>query len=117
MWDTEAEHLAEICECNFEEEAYKNWKKELYLIAKAHCFKKKDIGKFVIIQNSRRNKNIMPTMYLVDRKKTKDMWWSPSSFLAMIFENESAAKYQAKKYKYNNVRVRRITSTMSNTEY
>ena len=104
---TEAEHLAEICDYDFEEESYEDWEKELYLDAKAHCFSKSDIGKFVVIQNSRRKKNIMPTMFLVDRHKTKSMWWSPSSFLAMVFEKESAAKYQAKRYKYNNARVKK----------
>ena len=101
-YGTEAEHLAEICDYDFEEEPYEDWEKKLYLDAKARCFSESDIGKFVVIQNSRRKKNIMPTMFLVDRHKTKRMWWSPSSFLAMVFEKESAAKYQAKRYKYNN---------------
>ena len=113
---TEAEHLADIDDYDLEE-PYEDWEKKLYLDAKARCFSENDIGKFVIIQNSRRNKNIMPTMFLVDRHKTKRMWWSPSSFLAMIFEKESAAKYQAKRYKYNNARVMKITPAMCNVEY
>ena len=103
-YGTEAEHLSEICDYDFEEQPYEDWEKELYLNAKGHCFSHSDIGKFVVIQDSRRKKNIMPTMFLVDRHKTKRMWWSPSSFLAMVFDKESAAKYQAKKYKYNNAR-------------
>lgn len=119
MWDegTEAEHLAEIGDYYFDEEPYEDWEKELYLMAKGRCFSKSDIGKFVIIQNSRRKKNIMPTMYLVDRHKTKIMWWSPSAFMAMVFEKESAAKFQAKRYKYNNARVKKITLAMCNIEY
>lgn len=116
-YGTEAEHLTEICDYDFEEESYEDWEKELYLDAKAHCFSKSDIGKFVVIQNSRRKKNIMPKMFLVDRHKIKSMWWSPSSFLAMVFEKESAAKYQAKRYKYNNARVKKITPAMCNIEY
>ena len=42
---------------------------------------------------------------------------SPSSFLAMVFEKESAAKYQANRYKYNNARVKKITPAMCNIEY
>ena len=115
-YGTEAEHLADIDDYDFEE-PYEDWEKKLYLDAKARCFSESDIGKFVVIQNSRRKKNIMPTMFLVDRHKTKCMWWSPSSFLAMIFEKESAAKYQAKRYKYNNARVKKITPAMCNVEY
>lgn len=130
-YGTEAEHLADIEDYDFEEayedwercytfnakarcfsEPYDDWEKKLYLDAKARCFSESDIGKFVIIQDSRRKKNIMPTMFLVDRHKTKRMWWSPSSFLAMVFNKESAAKYQAKKYKYNNARVKKITRAM-----
>ena len=135
-YGTEAEHLADIDDYDLEEsyedwersytfdakgrcfsEPYEDWEKKLYLDAKGRCFSENDIGKFVIIQNSRRKKDIMPTMFLVDRHKTKCMWWSPSSFLAMVFEKESAAKYQAKKYKYNNARVMKITSAMCNVEY
>lgn len=121
-YDTEAKHLADIDDYDLEE-AYEDWEKNLD--AKARCFSESDIGKFVVIQNSRfgvvqnskRKKNIMPTMFLVDRRKTKCAWWSPSSFYAMVFEEESAAEYQAKKYKYNNARVKKITPTMCNGEY
>ena len=118
MWDegTEAEHLSEI-DGYFGEEPYEDWEKKLYLDAKAHCFSKNDIGKFVVIQNSRRKRNIMPIMYLVDRHRTKRMWWSPSAFFAMVFEKESAAKFQAKRYKYNNARVKKITLAMCNIQY
>ena len=115
-YGTEAEHLADIDDYDFSE-PYEDWERSYTFDAKARCFSESDIGKFVIIQNSRRKKNIMPTMFLVDRHKTKRMWWSPSSFLAMVFDKESAAKYQAKRYKYNNARVKKITPAMCNIEY
>ena len=93
-YGTEAEHLADIDDYDLEEsyedwersytfdakgrcfsEPYEDWEKKLYLDAKGRCFSENDIGKFVIIQNSRRKKDIMPTMFLVDRHKTKCMWW------------------------------------------
>ena len=110
-YGTEAEHLADIDDYDLEE-SYEDWERSYTFDAKGRCFSENDIGKFVIIQNSRRKKDIMPTMFLVDRHKTKCMWWSPSSFLAMVFQKESAAKYQAKKYKYNNARVMKITPAM-----
>lgn len=115
-YGTEAEHLADIDDYDLEE-PYEDWERSYTFDAKARYFSESDIGKFVIIQNSRRKKNIMPTMFLVDRHKTKRMWWSPSSFLAMVFDKESAAKYQAKRYKYNNARVKKITPAMCNFEY
>jgi hypothetical protein len=88
-----------------------------YVSARGRCFRKEDIGKFVIVQNSRRNKKVMPTMYLVDRNKTQRMWWSPSSIYAMVFEKQSAAEYQAKKYRYNKARVMKISSSMADKEW
>lgn len=61
-YGTEAEHLSEICDYDFENQPYEDWEKELYLNAKGRCFSHSDIGKFVVIQNSRRKKNIMPTI-------------------------------------------------------
>lgn len=83
-YGTEAEHLADIDDYDLEE-SYEDWERSYTFDAKGRCFSENDIGKFVIIQNSRRKKDIMPTMFLVDRHKTKCMWWSPSSFLAMVF--------------------------------
>ena len=45
------------------------------------------------------------------------MWWSPASIYAMIFEKKSAAEYQAKKYKYNKVRIKQITQEMADVEH
>lgn len=59
----------------------------------------------------------MPRMFLVDRRITKRFWWSPDSYYAMIFKKKEAAELQAKKYKYNNVRVKQITENMADAEW
>lgn len=115
---SEAEYLADIYDDNFNNlDTYSLEEKQSYVIAKSHCFSKEDIGKYVVVQNTRRNKNIVSKLYLVDRTKTKQMWWSPASIYAMIFEKKSAAEYQAKKYKYNKVRIKQITQEMADIEY
>lgn len=117
-YDTEAAHLSEIydgAEDFFEPLTIQD--RADYVAAKGRCFKKEDIGKYVIVQNSRRNKKVMPTMYLVDRKITKRMWWSPASYYAMIFEKKSAAEYQAKRYKFNDARVKEIKPYMADIEW
>lgn len=119
---SEAEYLADIYDdiydYNFNNlDTYSSAEKQLYVIARSHCFSKKDIGKYVVVQNTRRNKNIVSELYLVDRTKTKQMWWSPASIYAMIFEKKSADEYQAKKYKYNKVRIKQITQEMADVEH
>lgn len=115
---SEAEYLADIYDDNFNNlDTYSLEEKQSYVIARSHCFSKEDIGKYVVVQNTRRNKNIVSKLYLVDRTKTKQMWWSPASIYAMIFEKKSAAEYQAKKYKYNKVRIKQITQEMADIEY
>lgn len=39
----------------------------------------------------------------------KDFWWSPNTTFTMKFIKKSCAEFQAKKYKYNNVKVIEIT--------
>ena len=115
---SEAEYLADIYDDNFNNlDTYSLEEKQSYVIARSHCFSKEDIGKYVVVQNTRRNKNIVSKLYLVDRTKTKRMWWSPASIYAMIFEKKSSAEYQAKKYKYNKVRIKQITQEMADIEY
>ena len=115
---SEAEYLADIYDDNFNNlDTYSLEEKQSYVIARSHCFSKEDIGKYVVVQNTRRNKNIVSKLYLVDRTKTKQMWWSPASIYAMIFEKKSSAEYQAKKYKYNKVRIKQITQEMADIEY
>ena len=117
-YDTEAAHLSEIYDgCEVYDESYSSADRADYVSAKGRCFNKSDIGKYVVVQNSRMNKKVMPTMYLVDRSKTKRMWWSPDSYYAMVFDNKSAAEYQAKRYKFNKPRVQQITSYMANKEW
>lgn len=118
-YGTEAEHLAEINDFDFDDdfEPYSQEEKRFYVQARGRCFSKEDVGKYVVVQNSRRNKRVMPTMYLVDRAKTKHMWWSPASSFAMVFDKQSAAEYQAKRYRYNKARVKQITLAMANREY
>nr|DAH40217.1 MAG TPA: hypothetical protein [Caudoviricetes sp.] len=48
----------------------------------------------------------------MDRNKTKDFWWSPNTTFAMKFIKKSSAEFQAKKYKYNNAKVVKITKKM-----
>ena len=121
MYDygTEAEHLSEIYDDVqvFEDERYTDFEKRMYIKAKGQCFKKSDVGKYVVAQTPRRNKAVMSVLYLVDRNKTKQFWWSHDSFYAMVFEKESAAQIQAKKYKYNKARVKKITENMANLDY
>ena len=110
--DSETSHLAEIededylCEVNsyilnFGQPQVTKIRK------KNHLFTKDDLGKFVIIQSSRYGD--FRNLYLVDRNKTKDFWWSPNATFAMKFIKKSSAEFQAKRYKYNNVKVIEIT--------
>ena len=115
--DSEASHLAEIededylCEVN----SYTFNFKQSKIKRKNYLFTKDDLGKFVIIQNSKYNN--FKNLYLVDRNKTKDFWWSFNTIFAMKFIKKSAANFQAKKYKYNNVKVIKITKEMLFTNY
>ena len=116
--DTEAAHLSEIYDgCETYSKPYSWSERRDYVNAKGKCFKKKDIGKYVIVQNSRRNRKVMSRMFLVGRGITKRFWWSPDSYYAMVFEKKEAAELQAKKYKYNNVRVIQITENMADAEW
>ena len=117
FYDTEAGHLSEIYDDygSFSEPYSSNERRD-YILAKGYCFRKEDVGKYVIVQNSRRNKKVMPTMYLVDRTLTKRMWWSPASYYAMIFNSKSAAEYQVKRYRYNKPRIMEIKPYMADIE-
>ncbi len=44
-------------------------------------------------------------LFLVDRRRTKSMWWATDIASAMIFEKESAAEIQARKLRYKNPEV------------
>jgi hypothetical protein len=116
--DTEAEHISEIYnDDEIHSKSYSISERKDYIYHKGKCFKDKDIGKYVIVQNSRRNRKVMPKMFLVDRRLTKRFWWSPDSYYAMIFEKKEAAELQVKKYKYNNVSIKQITKDMANIKW
>lgn len=115
---SEAEYLTDTYDYDFNDlDTYSLTEKQFYVIARSHCFSKKNVGKYVVVQNTRRNRNVVSKLYLVDRTKTKQMWWSPASIYAMVFEKKSAAEYQAKRYKYNKARVKQITTEMTDEEY
>lgn len=118
-YDTEAAHLDEMADYDEYSDfgSYSTQDKKLYCKAKSQCFKKSDIGKYVVCQTPRKNKKTVSILYLVDRTKCKDWWWSHDSYFAMVFEKESAAKIQASKYKYNNPRVKQIAPAMANLHY
>lgn len=115
---SEAEALSEIYD-GFEGgfEPYSKSDRRDYVDAKSRTFKKSDVGKFVVIQKPRRKRGVVSVLYLVDRSLTKRFWWSPDSFYAMVFENESTARIQASKYRFNKASVRQITSSMADKEW
>lgn len=114
FYDTEAAHLAEIYDddcCVFQ--PYSTDEKREFVAEKEHRFKKQDVGKFVIVQMARRNKRVMDRLYLVNRSITKRFWWSHDARYAMVFNDKTAAEFQAKRYKYNKVKVVEIKSHMT----
>lgn len=117
FWDTEAGHLTEIYDgaegrIYDDFEPYSTAEKRAYIAAKERRFKKEDIGKFVIVQIPRLRKKTVKRLYLVDRSKTKRFWWSHDAVYAMVFNNKSAAEFQAGKYKHNDIKVVEITKNM-----
>lgn len=114
--DTEACHLSEMYDGDdgyydyFE--PYSTAEKRAYIAAKECRFKKEDIGKFVVVQIPRIRKATVKRLYLVDRSKTKRFWWSHDALYAMVFNDKSAAEFQAGKYKHNTIEVVEITKNM-----
>ena len=118
FYDTEACHLSEIYDgaegrIYDDFEPYSTAEKRAYIAAKERRFKKEDIGKFVIVQTPQIRKATIKRLYLVDRSKTKRFWWSHDAIYAMVFNDKTAAEFQANKYKYNNAKVVEITNTMT----
>lgn len=114
-WGTEAEHLAEIYDdFSFGDfEPYSRAERADYVRAKNNRFTKSSIGKFVVAQTPRKNKGVVKLLYLVDRSLTKRFWWSHDALYAMVFDKKSAAEFQAKRYKFNNVRVMEVKPYMA----
>ena len=111
--DNEASHLAEIEEEDYSSEInnYALNLRQFKIKSRTQLFTKNDLGKFVITQIPRKSSNFK-ILYLVDRSKTKDFWWSPNTTFAIKFIKKSCAEFQAKRYKYNNVKVIKITKEM-----
>lgn len=110
---SEAEHLSEIydgCEVNFE--PYSRLERREYIRDKAR-FNKTDVGKYVIVQKTRTNRDVVEKLYLVDRRITTRFWWSHDASYAMKFESKEVAMKQAEKYKYNKVRVVQIVNNIN----
>jgi len=80
--------------------------------AKSRRFKKEDLGKYVIVQDPCLDKDLIDWLFLVDRRKTKKMWWSHDAGFAIVFQKKSAAELQVRKYKYNNVKVVKVQKSM-----
>lgn len=110
---TEAEALSYIYDDGEYFEPYSAEDRSDYVNAKAHAFSPRNIGKFVVVQNARRNRKVVQFLYLANRNITKRMWWTPSAFLAMIFDKKEAAEFQAKRYKFNKARTKEITKDMA----
>lgn len=120
---SEAEALSDIYDdsnvysIHGRDNTYTRIERREYCNAKSNAFRATDEGKFVLVKKAERNRDVVPTLYLVDRDITKRFWWSPSSFHAMIFEKKSAAEIQAKKYRYGNVKVKQITKDMCHRDW
>ena len=115
---SEAEALSEIYD-DFEgsfEPLTKSDRRD-YVDAKSKTFRKSDIGKWVVIQKPRRNRDVVNVLYLVNRSLTKRFWWSPDASYALVFEKKSAAKTCAEKYSFNKANVKQITPSMANKQW
>lgn len=62
---------------------------------------------YVIVQDLR-DRTLCNKLYLVDRRKTKEHWWTDNIKLAITFPSRKLAEIQATKYKYNNIRVEKL---------
>lgn len=126
MWDdcTEAEAMQDMYvayEAYYSNQSWGKRKELTPLVKKAYVteiingFNPKNIGKWVVVTSPRKKKATVSKLYLVDRTSNKhtQWWWSPDALFAMVFNKQSAAEYQAKRYKYNNPRVIQITEKMT----
>lgn len=88
-----------------------NRRKFVYKIS--HSFELSDVGKWIIFTYPRKKVNIIEKLFLVDRNKTKEWWWSPAAYYAMIFDTKEMANLRANKYKYNRPTVMQISTEMA----
>lgn len=112
--DSEAMHMAEI-EDGMEvvHEPYTE-EKLAYVKRRMHSFTDAQVGKYIVTKDSKRPE--CPCLYLVDRRKTRSMWWSPYAGLAMVFDHKEAALHTASRLKHGKVSVRRIGHGMTGTK-
>ncbi len=97
--DTEAAHLSEIYDdLEAYYEPYDEYEKREYIREKENNFLQRDKGKYVIVQNAKRNKQVVHKLYLVDRRKTKRWWWTFNGFYALTFDSKEIAEKYANKY-------------------
>lgn len=80
--------------------------------AKKHHFNKDDIGRWVIIQRPKYNRDTVQRLFLVDREKTKAWWWSPNADYAKRYDSQIDAELQVKRYKYGKIKAVQITYRM-----
>lgn len=112
--DSEAGHLSEIYDDVWSgREPYTEKERAEYIRKRSNCFRRSDVGKYVIRASSRYNRGVMPFMYLVDRKLSSSMWWSPYSRLAVVFDKRNVAERVCSKLKHNRPSVVTITPDMA----
>ena len=111
--DSEASHMDEIYDEGFKTGTYTEEERRDYVRRRSNCFRPFDVGKFVIRAESRYNRGVMPYMYLVDRRVSDSMWWSPYSRLAVVFDRREVAERVSRRLRYNNPSVVMITGKMT----
>ena len=70
-------------------------------------FRSEALGKYVILLRT-----IYGNLYLVDRNKTQNIWWSRDPYYAMLFNKKEAAEFQLRKLRFNNPRIIQIDESM-----
>lgn len=96
--------------------AKERWLKQFAqsLSAKSRTFPKSDVGKYVIARDSDKRPDLVPVLYLVDRRKCQEFWWSCDAKIAFVLDTETRADELASHYKGTNLRVLAITEEMTN---
>ena len=84
------------------------------LSAKSRKFSKADVGKYVIARDSDKRPDLVPVLYLVDRRKCQEYWWSCDAKIAFVIDTETRADELASHYRGTNLRVLPITEEMTN---
>jgi len=110
--DSEAAHMDEIHDGDLEGFApYTQEEKLAYVKRRLASFVPSQVGKFVVMRKS--DHANCPALYLVDRRKKRDMWWSPYARYAMVYDHKTAADTAASRLKYGHATVKRVTPNMT----